>query len=45
MKPIKFENFGRDPDMTVLKNQKKSMITSRLVCSAYFRPEEKNIVF
>ena len=39
MKPI------RDPDVTVLKNQKKSMITSRLVDSAYSRPEENNIVF
>ena len=39
MKTIKFENFDRDP------NQKKSMITSRLVDSAYSRPEENNIVF
>ena len=45
MKPIKFENFGRNPDVTVLKNQKKSMITSRLVGAAYSRPEENHIVF
>ena len=30
--------------LTVLKNQKKSMITSRLVGSASSRPEEKDIV-
>ena len=44
MKTIKFENFDRDPDVTVLKNQKKSMITSRLVGSAYSIQEENNIL-
>ena len=44
MKTIKFENFDRDPDVIVLKNQKKSMITSKLVGSAYSIQEENNIL-
>ena len=44
MKTIKFENFDRDPDVTVLKNQKKNMITSRLIGSACSIQEENNIL-
>ena len=44
MKTIKFENIDRDPDVTVLKNQKKFMITSRFVGSAYSIQEENNIL-
>ena len=42
-RPPTVENFDRGPDMTIINNPKKSMISSKLFGAAYMRPEEVSI--
>ena len=42
-RPPTIENFDRGPDMTIVDNPKKTMISSKLFGAAYSRPEEVSI--
>jgi hypothetical protein len=44
--PPKFENFDQEePDTSILKNPKKTMITSKLFGAAYSRPEDAAVAY
>ena len=42
-RPPVIENFDRGPDMTIINNPKKMMISAKLFGAAYNRPEEVSI--
>jgi len=42
-RPPMIENFDRGPDMTIVDNPKKTMISAKLFGAAYNRPEEVSI--
>ena len=43
-RPPMIENFDRGPDMTIITNPKKTMISAKLFGAAYNRPEEVSIL-